>query len=48
LDQEESRDSICFTAATTVSDTAATLRETSCAYDDRQSGEAARFDGMAK
>ncbi|MFJ6673309.1 type VII secretion target [Actinosynnema sp. NPDC091369] len=34
------------TAAETVSDNAAKLRETSRAYDDQETGESARFDGM--
>lgn len=33
-------------AAETVADNAAGLREASRAYDDQESGEAARFDGM--
>ncbi|ONI91312.1 hypothetical protein ALI22I_09655 [Saccharothrix sp. ALI-22-I] len=33
-------------AAETVSDNAAKLRETSRAYDEQESGESARFDGM--
>ncbi|WP_367130332.1 type VII secretion target [Saccharothrix sp. HUAS TT1] len=33
-------------AAETVSDNAAKLRETSRAYDDQESGESARFDGI--